>query len=512
MSRRQKALISAAFGYAQSVLGILAGFIITRLLVRDLGVERYGSWLATGGLIAYAGFTDLGIFGVMPWLFAEADGEKNVTRTRSLILHGLLAGTAASIAYVMAAFALWRLLPRMAHLDPSELQHLRGPVWVLILATAAGYPLRLFPALLNGLQDFKFVGSWQVVGTLLNALLTYLLLRAGTGLYAVAIASVVPPFLMSVVSLVRALQISREAFRLLPRPSWMATRPILSSGAGSWMGSLGWQLASATDAIVLAHLGYTRLVPSFMITSRLGLILMQFAWSLPDSALIGLANLGAEGDRERTAEIVRTLIRLTLVPIGAIACVTLASNGAFVQLWVGWDLYGGARLNALLTIDVVLLSVVHAIVTPAAVLGSRLQVGGITLVNGAVHIILALILGRSFGLAGVAAATALSAVVTSVPVGARLLATQTGISPSSTIGSLVLPWVVRALPCAVVATLAGWASTQSSIATSSRVGGILGVTAAAVITVVYMWSVRGMMANLPFGRRLTKILTAVRLI
>ena len=272
-------------------------------------------------------------------------------------------------------------------------------------------------------------------------------------------------------------------------------------------------MASATDAIVIAYLGYRHLVPTFVITSRLGLTLMQFAWSLPDSALIGLANLGAEGDRSRTASVVRTLIRLHLIPVGAIACVTLAANGAFVRLWVGADLFGGARLNALLVLDVVALSIVHALVTPAAVLGSRVQVGVITLAHGVVHIVLALILGHWFGLSGVAAATTLSALVTTLPVGARLLERRTGITAKSVFGSLILPWTWRALPCALVASAAGWASTQSRFAPSGRVGTTIMAGSAAAITVVaYLWGVKDMMKDLPFGPRLTRILSAVGLV
>jgi O-antigen/teichoic acid export membrane protein len=513
MSRRRNALINAAFVYAQSVLGILAGFWITRLLVRMLGTEQYGAWLATGGLIAYAGFTDLGIFSVMPWLFAEADGEKNLPRTRSLIAHGLIAGAAAGVAYVAAAFALWRLLPQLAHLDSSQVGRLRAPLAVMVLATAICSPLQLFTTFLSGRQDFKFLGSWQLGGILLNATLTYVLLRAGVGLYAVAIAGVAPTFLVSIAALVRSLACYRESVQPLPRPNWRAARAILSSGSSSWMGRLGWQLASATDALVIAHLGYTRLVPTFMITSRLSLTLMQLAWSLPDSAAIGLANLGAEGDRARTAEVVRTLIRLTLVPVGAIACVTLAANGSFVRAWVGADLYGGANLNALLTLDVVALSVVHAIVTPAAILGSRWQVGSSTLANGVAHIVFAIVLGHRFGLAGVAAATTLSALVTTLPIGARVLATRTGISVTSTFGSIVLPWAARAVPCSIVAALVGWALTRYHLGTDGRIQSLLVAGAAAGVSgMAYMWSVRGMMSTLPFGPRLTKILAAVRLL
>ncbi len=512
MSRRRKALVAAGFTYVQSVLGILASFFITRLLVRTLGADLYGTWLATGGLLGYAALTDLGIFGVMPWLFAEADGEKDVERKRGLIVHGLLAGAGAGVVYSVAALGIWLLLPRMVHLDAGDVERLRGPILFIVVATAIGYPLRLFSALRAGLQDFKFLGILQLVGTLLNAALSYGLLRMGLGLYALAVASMVPPILTSVCSLARTIQRDGPLLRALPRPTLRGTRPILTSGAGSWMGSLGWQMASATDAIVIAYLGYRHLVPTFVITSRLGLTLMQFAWSLPDSAQIGLANLGAEGDRPRTAKVVQALIRLHLIPVGVIACATLAANPTFVRFWVGADLYGGDRLNALLVLDVVVLSVVHALVTPAAVLGSRVEAGVVTLANGVVHIVLALVLGRWFGLSGVAAATALSALVTTIPVGARLLAARTGITPKSVFGSLILPWAWRALPCALVASAAGWAS-HSHLAPAGRAAAVFMVGSATALTVlVYLWGVKGMMKDLPFGPRLTKILTAVRLV
>ena len=512
MSRRRNALIAAAFTYAQSILGILAGFFITRLLVRALGADLYGTWLATGGLLGYAALADLGIFGVMPWLFAEADGEKDLTRKRGLIAHGLLAGGGAGLIYAAAAFGVWLLLPRMARLNVADIARLRGPIALIVIATAIGYPLRLFSALRAGLQDFKFLGVLQVVGTVLNIALTYGLLRAGLGLYALAIASIVPPTLTGVFSLARTLQRDASLLRDLPPFTLSGTRPILASGAGSWMATLGWQMASATDAIVIAYLGYRHLVPTFVITSRIGLTLMQFAWSLPDSALIGLANLGAEGNRARTASVVRSLIRLNLIPIGAIACGTLAANAALVHLWVGSDLYGGEQLNALLVLDVVALSVVHALVTPAAVLGSRVQVGVITLANGVVHIALALVLGHWFALSGVAAATALSAAVTTIPVGARLLAARTGLTARSVLGSLILPWAMRALPCALVAAGAAWAL-HSRLAPTGRTATIIAAGIAAALTVVaYLWGVKGMMKDLPFGPRLTKILSAIRLV
>jgi hypothetical protein len=140
------------------------------------------------------------------------------------------------------------------------------------------------------------------------------------------------------------------------------------------------------------------------------------------------------------------------------------------------------------------------------------QIGAITLVNGALHIVFALILGHWFALSGVAAATALSALVTSIPVGARLLEGRSGISAKSALSEIVLSWTLRALPCALVATAIGWVS-QTNLARAGRLSALLSVGAAtALICVCYLWGVKSMIKDLPFGPRMTRILSAVRLV
>jgi len=97
--------------------------------------------------------------------------------------------------------------------------------------------------------------------------------------------------------------------------------------------------------------------------------------------------------------------------------------------------------------------------------------------------VFALVLGRWFGLSGVAAATALSAIVTSIPVGARLLATRTGITAKSVLGSLMLPWAGRALPGVLAAFAVGWAASQSHLPPIVRTGAIAMVGSATLLIV-----------------------------
>ena len=275
MSRTTKTLVATGFTYLQWVLTGVTGLFLTRFLIRALGGEAYGTWLAAGALLGYAGLADLGILGVMPWLFAEADGAKDTARMRTLLGHGLVAGVVGGVAYLALALLVWVLLPSLLHLSPADKESLRGPLAVLCLLTAAGYPIRLFVGLRAGLQDYVFMGGLGVAQTLASAFIVVSVTRAGAGLYGIALGAALPPLLVGVIALARTRAKNHEVMKSWPRVRWSSLRPIVSSGAGTWLASLGWQLAFATDGVVIAYLGHRDLVPMYVVMSRLGLTLMQ---------------------------------------------------------------------------------------------------------------------------------------------------------------------------------------------------------------------------------------------
>ena len=391
---------------------------------------------------------------VMPWLFAEADGAKDVARMRALLAHGLAAGAAGGALYLTVAVGVWKLLPALLHLSAAEYESLRGPVVAMTLVTALGYPTRLLVALRLGLQDYLFMGWLSIWQTLLNLLIVVALTKLGAGLYGIALGAAIPPIVVGLGALLRTKLRNPELLL-----GWRGfangapLRSIVSSGAGTWLASLGWQLAFASDSVVIAYLGFRDLVPIFVITSRLGLTLMQLSWALPDSTSVGLAQLNAEGSIDRTRHVIATLLRLHLLAAGLIACCLLAGNLSFVTVWVGSGFYGGAKLNAALALNVIALSVVHSLLVPAAVLGRRVAAGLLTLLNGATHIGFALLLGHFWGMTGVAMATTLSALLTTIPGGLRLLTELTSLGIRAIARTIVLPWLVRMIPSALLAVL-----------------------------------------------------------
>jgi O-antigen/teichoic acid export membrane protein len=504
MSRHRRALISAAFTYGQWALSIVTGLVVTRLLLEQLGRAVYGMWTASAALIACAGFAELGLFAVLPWLIAESDGKKDDARIRSLLSQGLFLGAAVSVIFLMVAAGLYLALPHILHLSQGDLALLFRPLLVMVLLSALLFPLKVFNAALTGLQDVSFVGGIGVLQVTLNMVLTFCLTSLGHGLYGLALGTVLPTVAGSLLALWRTAQTRPDLLRQWQRPRLAECAPFVSGGLAGWMGTVGWQLAAAMDGVIIGYVGNVALVPVFSVTARLGLSLMQMAWTLPNSALVGLAQLKGEGAVERIREVVSALVRLHLLLAGGIVLVLLSLNATFVSLWVGPGMFGGTALNLSLALNVVVTSLVQSLVVPIAVLGMRMPIGLATLFNGLVHIGLAIPLGHTFGLQGIALATLISALVTSLPVGVRLIGKAAGLSARTLLLDAVLPWAARCAPLATLAFFLGYSGRTSSFAVRGILTFFLGL--------VYLWAMRPLYRAFPFGPRLRRSLEMVRLV
>jgi hypothetical protein len=214
--------------------------------------------------------------------------------------------------------------------------------------------------------------------------------------------------------------------------------------------------------------------------------------------------LNAEGDRARTANVVGVMLRLYLLLAGGIACVVLAVNPGFVALWVGPHLFGGAPLNAAFAVDVVVLSAIHALMVCIAVLGYRSRVAVATLANGLAHAALAVPLGAVFGLTGIAAATALSGLLTTLPAGLRWLEPAAGLSVGRLWRETVRPWAVRFVPLLALAWGLGTLYRGRHPVALALMGGAEGLAC--------LWLMRPLYRGLPLGGRVQRVLLALRLL
>jgi O-antigen/teichoic acid export membrane protein len=269
-------------------------------------------------------------------------------------------------------------------------------------------------------------------------------------------------------------------------------------GIGGWLGAFGWRLAAMSSSLVLAVTGRAEWIAIYACTSKTTQLLLPASWIVPDSALVGLAQVHGERRYDRRREIVDALVKLYLVLSGAAALGVLALNPAFVRWWVGDAFYGGVMLNALLAIGLVVTSLAHAAAAISSALGRRRTIGLAGLVQGAVHLAVSVGLALLFGLNGLAAAVIVSAAVTMLPIGLRTLGLAADLSLRDILADIGA-WSWRAAPVLAIGAAIGTATVPMWLA----------LIALAPLGILYLWLTRPLYAGLPIPPAYRRWLTFI---
>jgi O-antigen/teichoic acid export membrane protein len=487
--RTARASVTATFGYVQLGLSLIVGIFLVPFVLAQVGARTYGFWLASGEVLAYAAMAELGVFGVLPWMIAEADGRRDRESIRRLMSTAFTAGLCASAVYVAAALTLWQLAPVLFNLDAADRRVIDGPLVVLAATTAIVLPLRVAGATLVGLQDVRFSGILSTAAWALNVAATVALLASGRGLYALAVGASLPSIVTVVAGVVRLRCIAPDLVRGWSAPSFTDIVDLWKQGLGAWLSAWGWRLSAASDAVVLAAVGNPLAITVLAMTAKLGQMLTSMAWVPGDSGLVGLAQLSGEGDRARLRAAVAALWRVYLGLASAAACVVLAVNGAFVGGWVGGHLFGGFRVNAVLAAAVIAATAGHAAATITSALGRRLHVGVATIGAGAVQVALAFMLARRFGVAGVPIAALAGQSLVLLPSLLPAMMAQTGMRPSMLWTQIVRPWALRSIPMLAAAAAAGLMLPAMPLAFAIPLGALTGL--------LYLWVARPLLLDYP---------------
>jgi hypothetical protein len=488
----------------QYALAIASGLVLVPLTLHYLGARSYGLWLATGELLGYAALADLGVLGVLPWMIAEEDGRGDRVAMRRLLSNGFTVGAMVGFCYVALAVALWQVLPAALRLSASDRNLLVGPLAVLVAISGATYPLRVFSALVAGVQDVRFSGAIGVAQVSASLVITVAMLARGFGLYALAVAAAASNLIPVLACTCRSFLVTPDLLRGWPRPTWPAVRVLFANGLGGWLGAFGWQLQAASNSLVITATGHPEWVPIYSCTARLSAMATQVAWLIPDAGLIGLAQLhGERRGPERLGGVVQTMVRLHLLLGGAAACCVLAVNPSFTIHWVGAEFFGGMPLHLLLAFGIVVSSFTHGLVTSASVIGNRLRVGALTLACGAVQVPCAFALAYLLGLSGIAAAGLVTGALTLVPGAVALLGETTSLSVPALLDGNVVPWLRRVAPLLAVAALGALLSPVLELWSAAMLAAAIGAT--------YVWWMRPFYSGLPLDPKWTRWLISLRL-
>jgi O-antigen/teichoic acid export membrane protein len=440
MSRSRRFLGGLTFGYLNQASVMLAALWLTRFVLAHIGQHGYGLWVSGTQLLSYLLLMDFGIVALLPREVAYATG-----RATGAILHSELVqitGQSARIVLLqtpvvaIGAVLLWLA----ASARWPELQH---PLMWVMLVFVAFFPLRIFAATLEGLQDLAFLGSVQFCGWLANVAATVFFLSRGWGLDALAAGWVVVQTTLTVSSFIRLKTKFPEALpdRL---PRLKAGEIVTFFRRGFWLSvaQIAQTLLSGSDILIIGLLIDPSLAAVYALTGKLVSVLANQPQLLMNAASPAISQLKATGNYQRLLVVSVCLMRVVMSASGLVACMVLAVNDRFVTLWVGSGKYGGPLLTALLVSAMLLRHLNLTAVVSLICYGHEKRISLTTLTDGIVTVLSSLAAIKLWGLIGAPIGSIMGVCLVSLPMNFIRLSREAQVPVRIVLASLV-PWFWR---------------------------------------------------------------------
>jgi O-antigen/teichoic acid export membrane protein len=472
-----------AWSVAAGVLGRAAtpllSIVITPYALAKLGPERFGLFALALMISGWLALLDPGLAPGLRIVLARRSNQLDARTLGPLMAAAKAGQRLLAAAMLVAGCALAFVAPDVLAI-PQELHGEARTLFLLVAAGAAAGALgRHYAAALDACQWSSVERVVRLGQAVLRAALLGLLLALGVGLAAAGWS-----FLVACLAGVSVLGVAcrRLLPEIEPKPCGgraqtkrrrAALGELIRPGAWLSLGAVAGVLVAGVDRAVVARAVSLQGVTVFALTGAAFLLAEAMVTSILDAARPMLAQAAGGGELREAARLYKTLAET------AAAGGIFAANRAFVGAWAGPELYGGWRLDAwfALALIVNLWSLPHR-----ALLAADLRAREATLwrlAEGALNLALSVALAMRFGLAGVAAGTALAAVFTSWWALPLLAARAAGLSPRAALRPAAAGLALLALS-APVASLARQAAGEAGFLSAALAAGAAAVPAAAL--------------------------------
>jgi O-antigen/teichoic acid export membrane protein len=448
--RLRRFVSGLGLGYLHTILVLVVGLWLTPFLLRQLGTHDYGLWLLASQVLVYLALMDLGVVALVPREVAAAVGRASSAGETGDSVGDVVRRTMAVVAWqtpvvaVVAAVSVWWL--------PAEWELMRRPFAVVAVGFVLTFPLRVFTALLQGLQDLAFLGTVQIAAWLAGTVTTIALAMAGAGLYALAAGWVVLQLLPALLAWRRVSVSFPAAVPRLARVRWRDAWQSLGRGTWISVAQVAQVLLSGTDLVVAGRLLGPEAIVPYACTGKLIALLANQPQLFMQMALPALSELRGSAARERLFDVSRSMTQVMLLASGGIVAVVLVVNGPFVSWWVGESRFGGLGLTALLLAGMLVRHVNVTTVYTLFCFGYERRLALTSIAEGAAGVALMWLLVPRFGLQGAAAGMLISTLAVSLPANVAALAREQGASPWA-FGASIAPWLARFAAVATGAVL-----------------------------------------------------------
>lgn len=391
---------------AQAVTTIL----LTPVLTGHLGRTGYGVWSLAVSVVLYLEILEFGFAKTTTRYVAhfsalgDRDGVRRTVTTSLAILAAPGAFTLVAGTAVAAAF------PSLFDLGPG----LAGPARVLCLLFAVDLALSIpgdtFGAALQGVQRFDAVNATLTAVIVGQAASWAIVAAAGGGLVALGVVTVAWSLAGQAARYVAARRLVPD---LAVARRWFdrrLVRPLTTLSVWFFLRDVAEIVVFRLDTVVVGLVVGVPEAGIYAVAQKLALSAERAVWPATVNFFPQSAELAAVGDHEHLRSAVLTGTRIATAIAGPL-CLTLGVlAGPGIDAWVGPEFAAAASVVVLLAGAIAIKAVSRTAILTLQGMGDAKFPALVFAGEGALNLLLSVLLGNAMGLEGVALATLVAAV------------------------------------------------------------------------------------------------------
>ena len=352
--RLQRFAFNISSGLVLNGFNVLAGLLVTPLILRLLGEERLGAYYTLLEVIAYLAVFQFGIEGAFRAVFTKIFNEPGNLARQESIWVGVRLYMTISVVSLVAGLLLIPFLDFVVPVEAHATTDLRV-AFLVGLIPMIFLPLTPLKVALNVMQKNYLINLFLALQVLVVTLVSILLVYLGwgiTGMFAgIAVGATV--FYSCIFIAARSLGIQRPE----KADARKIRSQILSFNKPMFALDLCGRFSVLSDKIIVSSIVGPAAVVPFFLTQKLINLAQRQIDEVGNASWAGLAELfmqeGGEAFSERLVQLTKIQVVLGIALLGPI----WALNSSFINLWVGPESYGGDLLSGLAAVNAIFLAV-----------------------------------------------------------------------------------------------------------------------------------------------------------
>lgn len=331
----RKLSINALSNLGKYLVQIVVLFLLTPFVIRSLGSADYGLWVVVLSLVGYSGLLEMGVQTSVIKLVAQYNGVGDARRLNQIVSVALLFFLSAGL---LAACAVWFLAPLFLERlvsSASDRETVRLLLIVLGFDLLLLFPNYVFTGVVFGAQAYHRKNLLDIVCTLLNAVITYVMLLKGFGLIAVVTAKCLTDLLV----VLNTYYLCRKACPGLELSHshlvWDAVKELFVMGGKVFSSATMARLANNAEPLIIGGFLGTTWAAVYSIPKRLLDYVKEVSWALTTGFMPMFSELQAKSELESIRAVYFQYTRYIQLAVSPILAAILVYGIPFIRLWVG---------------------------------------------------------------------------------------------------------------------------------------------------------------------------------